>query len=182
MRRWTTGGKFVDIRGLICHSTNQFTRKSGDKRISVLKPSLSLLISLNARWEWSLFEPIFVTRSLIREIASVSNFCMRLRSSGTDELLGHSLIFLVYVQLVRSLASRRSSIRLLHQTGRTRRRRNSFACRIAYNWNRLPFAVASVTEQCKFKQQLDSFVPSRSVNTYIHTIPPNINTLQFFWY
>ncbi len=51
---------------------------------------------------------------------------------------------------------RRSSIRLLHQTGRTCRRRNSFACRVVTNWNRLPFAVASVTEQRKFKQLLDS--------------------------
>ncbi len=55
---------------------------------------------------------------------------------------------------------RRSSIRLLHQTGRTRRRRNSFACKVINNWNRLPFAVASVTEQRKFKQLLDSYVYS----------------------
>ncbi len=54
----------------------------------------------------------------------------------------------------------RSSIRLLHQTGRTRRRRNSFACRVVNNWNHLPFAVASVTEQRKFKQLLDSYVYS----------------------
>ncbi len=33
---------------------------------------------------------------------------------------------------------RRSSIRLLYQTGRTRRRRNSFACRVVNNRNRLP--------------------------------------------
>ncbi len=31
---------------------------------------------------------------------------------------------------------RRSSIRLLHQTWRTRRRRNRFACRFVNNWNR----------------------------------------------
>ncbi len=55
---------------------------------------------------------------------------------------------------------RRSSIRHLHQTGRTRRRRNSFACRAVNNWNRLPFAVASVKEQRKFKQLLDSCVYS----------------------
>ncbi len=85
---------------------------------------------------------------------------------------------------------RRSSIRLLHQTGRTHRRRNIFACRVVNNWNRLPFPAASVTEQRKFKQILDSYVyshiilfilfsptyglfghiiPSRSVNTYVHT-------------
>ncbi len=55
---------------------------------------------------------------------------------------------------------RRSSIKLPHQTGRTRRRRNSFACRVVNNWNRLSFAVASVTEQRKFKQLLDSYVYS----------------------
>ncbi len=55
---------------------------------------------------------------------------------------------------------RRSSIRLLHQTGRTRRRRNSFACRVVNNWNRLPFTVTSVTEQRKFKQLLDSYIYS----------------------
>ncbi len=86
---------------------------------------------------------------------------------------------------------RRSSIRLLHQTGRTRRRRNSFAYRVVKNWNRLPFAVASVTEQRKFTQLLDSyvyskiflfvlsspqygilghFVPSRSVYTYMQRL------------
>ncbi len=47
---------------------------------------------------------------------------------------------------------RRSSIRLLHQTGRTRRRRNSFVFRVVNNWNRLPLSVASVTEQRKFKK------------------------------
>ncbi len=41
--------------------------------------------------------------------------------------------------------------RLLHQTGRTRRRRNSFACRVVNNGNRLPLAVTSVTEQRKLK-------------------------------
>ncbi len=55
---------------------------------------------------------------------------------------------------------RRSSIRLLHQTGRTRRRRNSFASRVVNNWNRLPLSVASVTEQHRFKKLLDSYVYS----------------------
>ncbi len=52
---------------------------------------------------------------------------------------------------------RRSSITLLHPTGRIRRGRNSCACRAVNNWNRLPFAVASVTEQRKLKQQLDLY-------------------------
>ncbi len=51
---------------------------------------------------------------------------------------------------------RRSSIRLLHQTKRTRRSRNSFACRVVNKWNRLPFSVTSVTEQRKFKQLKES--------------------------
>ncbi len=49
---------------------------------------------------------------------------------------------------------RRSSIRLLHQTGRIRRRRNSLACRVVNNWNHLPPTVASVTEQRKFKKTI----------------------------
>ncbi len=53
---------------------------------------------------------------------------------------------------------KRSSIRLLHQTGKIRRRWNSFACTIAKNWNRLPLSVASVTEQRKVKQLLASYV------------------------
>ncbi len=42
----------------------------------------------------------------------------------------------------------------------SRRRRNSFACSVVNNWNRLPFSVASVTEQRKYKQLLDSYVYS----------------------
>ncbi len=42
---------------------------------------------------------------------------------------------------------RRSSLRLLQQTGRTRRKRNSFACRAVKYWNRLKLALASVPEQ-----------------------------------
>ncbi len=43
---------------------------------------------------------------------------------------------------------RRSSPRLLQQNGRTRRRRNSLACRVIKHWNRLPHAVSSVPGQC----------------------------------
>ncbi len=63
-----------------CTGELLYSASSGDKWISVLKPSLSLLISLGASSEWSLFEPVFVRRSIIREITSVSYFCMRLRS------------------------------------------------------------------------------------------------------
>ncbi len=55
---------------------------------------------------------------------------------------------------------RRSSIRLLHQTGRTRRRRNSFACRVVNNWSSLPLTVASVTEQRVFKKLLATYIYS----------------------
>ncbi len=48
---------------------------------------------------------------------------------------------------------RRSSLRVLQQTGRTRRRRNSFACRVFNYWNRLPLAVASVEDELVFKIQ-----------------------------
>ncbi len=53
---------------------------------------------------------------------------------------------------------RRSSLRLYHQTGRTRRRRNSFACRVVKNWNRLPLAAASVQDHLSFKRQLDTYI------------------------
>ncbi len=53
---------------------------------------------------------------------------------------------------------RRSSLRLLQQTGRTRRRRNSFACRVVKYWNRLPLAVASAPYKLAFKRQLDTYI------------------------
>ncbi len=53
---------------------------------------------------------------------------------------------------------RMSTLRLLQQTRRTRRRRNSFACRVVKYWNRLPLAVASVPEQLAFKRQLDTYI------------------------
>ncbi len=52
---------------------------------------------------------------------------------------------------------RRSSLRLLQQTRRTRRRRNSFACRVVKYWNPLPLAGASVPDQLAFKRQIDFF-------------------------
>ncbi len=53
---------------------------------------------------------------------------------------------------------RRSSLRLLQRTGRTRRRRNSFACRVVKYWNRSPLAVASVQDHLAFKIQLDNYI------------------------
>ncbi len=89
------------------------------------------------------------------------------RSLRNDLVLTHKILY-KYIDLdatqffkfSRRSGLRRSSIRLLHQTERTRRRRDSFACRVDNNWNRLPLAVASVTEQRKFKQLLDSYVYS----------------------
>ncbi len=46
---------------------------------------------------------------------------------------------------------RRSSIRLLHQIVRTRKRQISFACRVVHNWNRLPR---------KFEKLLNSYIYS----------------------
>ncbi len=42
---------------------------------------------------------------------------------------------------------RRSSLRLLQQTGRTH-------CKVVKYWNRVPFAVAAVQDQLAFKRQL----------------------------
>ncbi len=53
---------------------------------------------------------------------------------------------------------RMSWLRLLQQTQRTRRRRNSFACRVVKYWNRLLLAVASEPEQLAFKRQLDTYI------------------------
>ncbi len=50
---------------------------------------------------------------------------------------------------------RRISLRLLHQTGRTRRRQSSFACRVVQHWNRLPLAVILVPDQRAVKNLLD---------------------------
>ncbi len=47
---------------------------------------------------------------------------------------------------------RRSSLRLLQQTERSRRRRNSFACRVVKYWGRLPLAVPSVQDHIAFKK------------------------------
>ncbi len=95
---------------------------------------------------------------------------------------------------------RRPTLRFLQQTGRTRRRRNSFACRVVKYWNRLPLAVVSVRISYLSKDNqillftlnfalksifvlIWSFfgqpILSRSLNTYIHT-KPIITTINFF--
>ncbi len=53
---------------------------------------------------------------------------------------------------------RRLSLTFLQQTGRTRRTRNSFACRVVKYWNRLQLAVASVSDQLAFNRQLDTYI------------------------
>ncbi len=53
---------------------------------------------------------------------------------------------------------RKSSIRLLHQTVRTQRRRSSFACRVVKYWNREPLTAASEPEQRALKKLLDSYI------------------------
>ncbi len=92
---------------------------------------------------------------------------LKLQPLGNDLVLTHKILYnhidLDATQLSkfsRRPGLRRSSMRLLHQTGRTRRRRSNFACRVVYYRNRLPFAVASQAEQRKFKQPLDSYVYS----------------------
>ncbi len=56
--------------------------------MSVLKPSLSYVVSLDTRREWSIVVPTFDVRSLMRYVTIVSNFYMRLRSYGA--ILWHS--------------------------------------------------------------------------------------------
>ncbi len=47
---------------------------------------------------------------------------------------------------------KRASLRLHQKTGRTRKRRNSFACRVVKYWSRLPLAVALVQDHLAFKK------------------------------
>ncbi len=53
---------------------------------------------------------------------------------------------------------RMPSLRLLQHAGRTRRRRNSFACKAVKYWNRSPLAVTSVPNQLAIKRQLDTYI------------------------
>ncbi len=75
------------------------------------------------------------------------------RRLRNDLVLTHEILYnhidLEATQLFKF--SRRPGLRVLHQTGRTRRWRNSFACWVVNNWNRLPLSVASVTKLRKFK-------------------------------
>ncbi len=86
---------------------------------------------------------------------------LKKRRIGNDLVLIHKIICnetdLESTQLFKSSRGqglRMSSIRFLHQTGRTRRRRDSFACRVVKYCNRLPLAVASVPEQRAFKNNM----------------------------
>ncbi len=53
---------------------------------------------------------------------------------------------------------RRVSLKHFRQTGKTRRRRNSFARRVVKYRSRLPLAVASIPEYLAFKRQLDTYI------------------------
>ncbi len=55
---------------------------------------------------------------------------------------------------------RRSSPRLRQQTGRSRRRRKSFACRDVKYWSHLLLAATSELEQRVFKRQHESYIYS----------------------
>ncbi len=84
----------------------------------------------------------------------------------------------------------------IHNAGRTRRRRKSFACRVVYKWSRLPLSVAAQIQTtsrpmcllkfCSLFHFLPNvvffgrFVPSRSVNTYMHTMRCGILTTPNF--
>ncbi len=81
------------------------------------------------------------------------------RRLRNDLVLTHNILY-NHIDLEVSQLSRfsrrpglsRPSIKLPHQTGRTRRRLSSFASWVVNNLNRLPFSVASVTEQRKIKK------------------------------
>ncbi len=66
---------------------------------------------------------------------------------------------------------RKSSLRLLHQTGRTRRKRNRFACRVVKHWNRLLLSVQSVPEQRAFKNDYSAFANSCPMQTDTFLFP-----------
>ncbi len=87
------------------------------------------------------------------------------RRISNDLVLTHKIIYnQIYLEasqlfkFSRRPGLRRSSLRLLQQTRRSRRRRNNFACRVVKYWNRLPLAVASVPDQLAFKRQLDTYI------------------------
>ncbi len=87
------------------------------------------------------------------------------RRIRNDLVLSHKIMFhqidleaSKLFKFSRSTGLRRPSLRLLQQTGGTRRRRSGFACKVVKYWNRLPFAVASVPDQLAFKRQLDTYI------------------------
>ncbi len=78
-----------------------------------------------------------------------------------DLVLTHNQIGFEASQLLkfsRRSGIRRSLLRLGEQTGRTRRRGDSFACRVVKYWSRLPLAVASVPDELVFKRQLSIYI------------------------
>ncbi len=86
------------------------------------------------------------------------NYSSRKRRLRNDLVLIHKILYnhidLKAIQLFKFSSRpvlRRLSISLLHQTGRTRRTRNMFACMVVNNWNRL---TLSLTEQRKFKKTI----------------------------
>ncbi len=106
-------------------------------------------------------------RDLWRTTKKPKTTLPRKRRLRNDLVLTHKIfqnqIHLEATQLIKFLRRpglSRSSIRLLHQTGRTRPRWNNFACRVVNKWNRLPLSVVPITEQRNFKKLLDSNVYS----------------------
>ncbi len=90
------------------------------------------------RWEKGLRDLSYEER--LRELKLQSLEKRRIRN---DLVLTHKIMFhqidleaSKLFKFSRIPELRRSSLRLLQQTGRTRRRRNSFACRVVKYWNR----------------------------------------------
>ncbi len=87
------------------------------------------------------------------------------KMTKNDLVLTHKIIYnkidleaTQLFKLSRRPGLRRSSPRLLQQTGRNGRRRNSFACRVVKYWYRLTLAIASIPEQLALKRQLDTYI------------------------
>ncbi len=75
---------------------------------------------------------------------------------------------------------RRSSLRLLQQTGSTRIRMNSFACRVVKYWKHLPLAVALVPDQLAFKRIRDAcFYPKFCSLVYFRANMVFLGNLSF---
>ncbi len=136
----------------------------GDLRTSLVKPHLQYAIQANFSYiKKDIYHLGRIQRAVTRRLTSLSG------CTYEEWLKALSLQFLEKRRLKNDMAQTneilynrvlqkpelgRSSLRMLHQNGRTwKRGRNSFACMLVNYWNRLPLAVASAPEQRAFKKR-----------------------------